>query len=252
MHLICSLLNKRLRYIALIATLLMVSSLHGQETCSEEVKLLLSPTQVQAAVPNLQARGETHGRVYFYDTPELNLLSKGVILRLREGAEIDLTAKLRPVSGEKFVDPSGGRERYKCEVDLNDGVENESFSVQKKYVAAKAPQTGEEVFRLLSVGQKKLLEDAKVQIDWKGVRRVAEIRSTSWTTRAKPPLGKLSLELWEWPGGSVLEVSTKVAPAAGQATYVELRELAKKNGLALSGDQRSKTAIALRAISGAH
>jgi hypothetical protein len=252
MHLICSLLNKRLRYIALIATLLMVSSLHGQETCSEEVKLLLSPTQVQAAVLNLQARGETHGRVYFYDTAALDLLSKGVILRLREGAEIDLTAKLRPVSGEKFVDPSGGRERYKCEVDLNDGVENESFSVQKKYVAAKAPQTGEELFQLLSEGQKKLLEDAKVQIDWKGVRRIAEIRSTSWTTRAKPPLGKLSLDLWEWPGGSVLEVSTKVAPAAGQATYVELRELAKKNGLALSADQRSKTAIALRGISGAH
>ena len=138
----------------LMATFLVVFSLNGQETCGEEVKLLLSPTQVQAAIPALRARGETHGRVYFYDVPGLDLLAKGVILRLREGAEIDITAKLRPLSGEKFLDPSGDRERYKCEVDLNDGVENQSFSVQKKYVAAKVPETGEEFSQMLSEGQK--------------------------------------------------------------------------------------------------
>jgi hypothetical protein len=167
---------------------------------------------------------------------------------LREGAEIDLTAKLRPVSGERFGDPSGGGERYKCEVDLNDGVEVESFSMMKKYVAAKAPVSGEEVLQLLSEGQKKLLEDSKVQIDWKSVKRIADIRSTSWTTRAQAPLGKLSLELWEWPRGSVLEVSAKVALGAGQATYVELQALAKKKGLSVSANQQSKTAIALREI----
>ena len=180
----------------LMATFLLVFSLHGQETCDEEVKLLLSPTQVRAAILALQARGETHGRVYFYDTPSLALLAKGVILRLREGTEIDITAKLRPLSGEKFLDPSGGRERYKCEVDLNDGIENQSFSVQNRYVAAKVPETGEEIYQLLSEGQKKLLESSKVQIDWKRVKRIAEIRSTSWVTRAHPPFGKLSLELW--------------------------------------------------------
>jgi CYTH domain len=150
--------------LALLATFLLVFGLHGQETCSEEVKLLLSPKQLQPAILVLQARKETHGRVYFYDTPALDLLSQGVILRLREGAEIDLTAKLRPLSRETFVDPSRPRERYKCEVDLNDGIENQSFSLQNKYVAAKAPGTGEELFQLLSKRQKKLLEDSKVQI----------------------------------------------------------------------------------------
>jgi hypothetical protein len=236
----------------LLATFPLVFSLNGQETCSEEVKLLLSPTQVQAAILDLRARGETHGRIYFYDVPGLDLLASGVILRLREGAEIDITAKLRPVAGEKFLDPSGGRERYKCEVDLNDGVENQSFSVQNRYVAAKVPETGEEFFQLLSEGQKTLLERSKVQIDWKRVKRIAEIQSTGWTTRAQPPLGKLSLELWEWPSGSVLEVSAKVSPDAGQSTYVALRDLANKHGLALSMNQRSKTAIALGLITAAH
>jgi hypothetical protein len=229
----------------LLATFPLVFSLNGQERCNEEVKLLLSPTQVQAAVLNLQARGETHGRIYFYDVPGLELLASGVILRLREGEEIDITAKLRPLSGEKFLDPSGGRERYKCEVDLNDGVENQSFSVQNRYVAATVPETGEELFQLLSEGQKALLADSKIQIDWKRVKRIVEIQSTGWTTRAQPPLGRLSLELWEWPTGSVLEVSAKVAPDAGQSTYVELRDLAKKHGLVLSMNQHSKTAIAL-------
>jgi hypothetical protein len=238
--------------LVLMATFLVVFSLNGQETCAEEVKLLLSPTQVQAAILYLRARGETHSRIYFYDVPGLDLLANGVILRLRAGAEIDITTKLRPLSGEKFLDPSGGRERYKCEVDLNDGVENQSFSVQNRYVAAKVPETGEEFFQLLSEGQKKLLEGSKVQIDWRRVKRIAEIQSTSWTTRPQPPYGKLSLELWEWPSGSVLEVSTKVAPDAGQSTYVELRDLANKHGLVSSLNQRSKTAIALGQITAAH
>jgi hypothetical protein len=62
----------------------------------------------------------------------------------------------------------------------------------------------------------------------------------------------LSLELWEWPGGSILEVSKKVVADAGQATDIALRGLASKNRLALNTDQRSKTAIALGAIATAH
>jgi len=246
--------NNRLRYTALIATLLLVFglSLHAQETCDEEVKLLLSPTLAQTAVAALQARKEIHRRIYFYDTPALDLLSKGVILRLRQGEEIDLTTKFRPPSGEKLVDPSNRREHYECEVDLIDGVENPSFSVQNKYSSAKPPETGEALFRLLSEGQKQLLKETKAQIDWKRVKRIADIRSSSWTTRANPPLGKLSLELWEWPTGRILEVSTKVTADAGQTTYVELRELAKKNGLALNKNQQAKTTIVLEEITGSH
>jgi hypothetical protein len=243
-----TLMSNRLRYLGLLTTLLIFTSLHAQETCSQEVKLLLSPAQAQAAITALNARQETHGRVYFYDTPALDLLSKGVILRFRDRTEVDLTAKLRPLRGDKVVNPSGAGDDYKCEVDFNDGVETESFSVVNKYLTAKAPVTGEELFQRLSEGQKRLLQDSKVQIDWKRVKRIVEIQSTSWTSRAKPPLGKLSVELWEWSGGSILEVSTRVAPDAPLATFVELRDLANKKGLALDANQRSKTAIALGEI----
>lgn len=231
-----------------IAFLSSACCIHAQETCSEEVKLLLAPAQVQAAVIALKARGETRANIYFFDTPNLDLLAKGVILRMREGSEIDLTAKLRPLAGERFTDPSNGRERYKCEVDLNAGIENQSYSLQSNNLAGKVPESGEELFARLSDGQKKLLEDSGVQVDWKSVKRVANIQSTSWSTKARAPLGKLSMELWQWSAGSVLEVSTKVATDAGQSTYAEMKDLAAKKGLTLSPDQRSKTAIALESI----
>ena len=171
-------MNHRLRYLSLLAIVSIASTLHAQQPCSEEVKLLLNPAQLQTVIPALQATGKTQGHIYFYDTPNLDLLSKGVILRLRVRAEIDLTAKLRPPSGEKFTDPSNGR--YTCEVDLNNGIENQSFLVQNKYLSAKAPPTGEELFHLLSDTQKQLLADSGVQIDWKQVKRIADIQSTSW------------------------------------------------------------------------
>jgi hypothetical protein len=245
-----SLVNNRLRFLTLITAFLLASSVYAQDTCSEEAKLLLSPTQLQLAILAFQARGKTHGRVYFYDTPARDLLSKGVILRFREGAKIDLTLKLRPLPDDKFVDAL--ELHPECEVDLNDGVEHPSFSIQSEYPVAKVPATGEEFFRLLSEAQKSFLEESKVKINWRRVTRVAEIRSTSWTSRKTAPMGTLSLELWEWKGGSILEVSKKVAADAGQATYIALHDLAGKNRLALNTDQRSKTAIALGAITTAH
>jgi hypothetical protein len=231
--------------------LLFASSLHAQDNCSEEVKLLLSPTQAQAAVQALQASGEAHGRVYFYDTPALDLLSQGMILRLREGAKLDLTTKFRPLFGEKLGDPSTGHDRYECEIDLNNGIEKPSYSLQSEYTPATPPLTGEELFKLLSDDQKQLLKDSKVRIDWKRVKRIADIQSTSWKTAVQQQLGKLSMELWQWPNSSILEVSVKVTPAKGQATYIELKNLAKSSGLALSTVQSPKTSIALKKITAA-
>src|SRR5437868_5091768 len=95
--------------------------LKAQESCNVEAKLLLVPTQAEAAIPLLHATGELRTRIYFYDTPSLDLLSKGLILRLREGANGDLTVKLRPLNGKHFSGSSGRGERYKCEVEITGG-----------------------------------------------------------------------------------------------------------------------------------
>jgi len=213
-----------------------------------EVKLLLSPTETQAAIAALRAKKETSGRVYFFDTGALDLLSQGVIVRLRQGAKSDLTVKLRPHNAKKLSTPSEGMIGFKCEVDLTQEGANSSYSIIRQLAVEEPPQTGTDVSRLLSSAQIKLLEDAQVSVDWTRVKRVAEITSTDWQTQSQPHLGKLALELWEWPGGRVLELSTKVSSDAGSSGYKELQRLVTTKQLAMSPDQRVKTSIALEAI----
>jgi hypothetical protein len=228
--------------------LLLCSGLHAQENCNVEVKLLLSPAETQAAIAALSAKKEKAGRVYFFDTGALDLLSQGAIVRLRQGAKSDLTVKLRPPKGKKFSTLSEGRDGFKCEVDLTREGANSSYSITRQLATEELPLIGTDVSRFLSPAQIKLFEDAQVSVDWTGVKRIAEITSTDWQTKSQPHLGKATLELWEWPGGKVLELSAKVSSDAGSSTYTELQRLVKTKQLAMSPDQRVKTSIALEAI----
>ena len=228
--------------------LLLCSSLHAQENCNVEVKLLVSPAETQTAIAALGAKKETAGRVYFFDTGALDLLSQGAIVRLRRGAKNDLTLKLRPTNAKKFSTPSEARDGSKCEVDLTGGGANNSYSITRQLATERLPLAGTDIPRLLSPAQIKLFEDAQIAVDWTSVKRIAEITSTDWQTKSQPHLGKLTLELWEWTGGRVLELSAKVSSGAGPSTYTELQRLAKTKQLAISPDQRVKTSIALEAI----
>jgi hypothetical protein len=230
------------------AVLLLCSSLRAQENCNVEVKLLLSPADAQAAIKALSAKKEMAGRIYFFDTGSLDLLSQGAIVRLRQGAKNDLTVKLRPPNRKEFSAPSEGRDGLKCEVDLTRNGANSSYSITRQLATGKLPETGADVFRLLSPAQIKLFEDAQVSVDWTGVKRIAEIISTDWQTQSQPHLGKLTLELWEWPGGKVLELSTKVSLDAGSSTYPKLQQLIRTKQLVMNPDQRVKTNIALEAV----
>ena len=227
---------------------LLGSFLAAQEKCDAEVKLLLSPEENQTAVRALKARGEAVGRVYFFDTNQLDLLSQGVIVRLRQGPVNDLTVKLRPPKGRTFPDPSAGRERYKCEVDVTGKSEVRSYSIQTAYSSQLLPSTGSELLALFSPGQKQFLEQAHAAIDWTHVRRIADIQSTTWQIKSQPNFRKLVLELWKWPRGNVLELSSKVGADAGPSALADLQQLANSKGLSLDEHQGPKTAMVLEEI----
>src|SRR5260370_19993230 len=134
-------------YVLLLVVVFICVDLRAQESCNFEAKLLLVPTQVEAAIPLLHATGELRTRISFYDTAALDLLSKGVILRLRQGGPRDLTVKFPPPPGEQFSDPSGRNEQYKCEVEITGGVEKRSYSVGTRYGAGYVPETGSGILR---------------------------------------------------------------------------------------------------------
>jgi len=228
--------------------LLLSSPVQARAACAVEVKLLLASTATPAAIASFQLVTESTGQVYFFDTDSLNLLSKGVIVRLRQGADNDLTVKVRPPRGKKFADPTGGHENFKCEMDLIGGEMSPSYSIARKNSGARATDTGAYVFSRLSAGQRKLLKEAGASMDWTRVRRIADIKSTDWDTWAQAPFGKLTLELWEWPRGSILEVSTRVGPHSGTASYAELVRLANANSLSINASQLSKTRMVLESL----
>jgi hypothetical protein len=101
---------------------------------------------------------------------------------------------------------------------------------------------------LLSPEQKKLLEQAQLSIDWSRVHRIADLQSTAWQIAGQGKFRKLTLELWTWPAGRVLELSAKVGAKRGSAAYSELLELAKDKGLSLSPVQKLKTTVVLESI----
>jgi hypothetical protein len=230
------------------AVFLSCVGLDAEEKCGVEVKVLLLPTEIEAAKVALNVKKETAGRVYFFDTDGLDLLSEGAIVRLRQGNRGDLTVKLRPPNGKSISISSEGRDGFKCEADLTGGDANSSYSVTTEYSLNQLPESGSDLSRALSSGQKKLLDDAQISIDWSRVKRIAEISASTWQTQTQPDLGKLALELWEWPGGKVLELSTKVSADAGSLAYTELQELLRTKHLSMSSTQLPKTTIALRAI----
>jgi hypothetical protein len=230
------------------AVFLSCSCLHAQDACGVEVKILLLPAEIAAAKVALNVKKATVGRVYFFDTDNLDLLSEGAIVRLRRGPNNDLTVKLRPPNGKRIPISFGGRNTFKCEVDLIAGIANFAYSLGTKYGLNQLPESGFDVSHALSPGQKKLLDDAQTSIDWTRVKRIAEITASTWQTQPQPHLGKLTLELWEWPGGKVLELSTKVPPDAGSLAYTKLQELLRTKHLSMNSTQLPKTSIALNAI----
>jgi hypothetical protein len=81
-----------------VVCLIVVSQ--AEEQCGTEIKILLLPAGLHSARSFNAGKGAI-GSVYFYDTNALELLSQGVILRLRTGAISDITVKLRPLSNWK-------------------------------------------------------------------------------------------------------------------------------------------------------
>lgn len=222
--------------------------LTAQAGCGVEGKVLLSPEQTNAAVASLNAGKETVGQVYFYDTTSLDLLSQGVIVRLRQGPSTDLTVKVRWSVNKKFSGPSGSLENVKCEVDIVGGKEQRSYSIQRKFAGQQIPKTGAEIFKMLSASQIGLLKQAHISTDWALIKRIAGVKSTSWRVRAQPHLDPLVLELWQWPTGQVLELSARARGATRSSVYPQLRQLATAKGLSLSRQQELKTTLVLRAI----
>lgn len=234
---------------ALIGTILsFAAGVQAEERCTAEVKLLLPSPSIQTAISSLGFDHERIGRVYLFDTDARDLLAQGVLLRVRQGAKNDLTVKLRLTNSNQPADKSRLFQRFPCEIDRTPAATYTSFAAQRRYRAAKLPESGSDIHELLNDSQIQLLHEAQISIDWARVRRVADIKSTTWESTAQAAIGKLALELWEWPAGKILEVSARGRSDGAASRYAELERLVTGNSLTLSANQDNKTSRVLETL----
>jgi hypothetical protein len=191
-------------------------------------------------------------QVFFFDTPDLALNRKGVVVRARriQGKGADTVVKLRPVVPEHLPDDLRKSSSFRVEVDALPGgfvcsgtmkgavdpddvrkaVKGERplrklFSKeQREFFAAHAPE---------GIG----LDDLAIL----GPMFVLKLRFTP------PDLNRrLVAEMWFYPDGSrVLELSTRCAPNEAFQVAAEARAFLSGCGVDLGGEQETKTNKAL-------
>lgn len=186
--------------------------------------------------------------MFFFDTGDLKLLKQGVIVRVRQGANNDITVKARVPGDDRQIGASPLRQQFPCETNRTRDGEDTDYSVRRKYEVRPVPERGSEISRVLSPLQRRLLREAGASIDWGRVKKIAEVKVIKWEAMSQSPFSKLTLEMWEWSTGNILELSAKAKPDAGPSNYAELQRLVDMKGLASSPSQGAKTSIVLEAV----
>jgi hypothetical protein len=222
---------------------------------SVELKLTVPDSERRATVTGLgmdpleaQIR-----QVFFFDTPDLALNKRGVVVRARrvQGRGDDTVVKLRPIVPDELPPSVRNAKTMVVEVDAMPGgyVCSASFKgslgpgdavkqvaagdrairklyskEQRAFYATHAPE-GLALDDLMVLGPINVL---KLKFTPKGLKR------------------RLVAELWLYPDGErILELSTKSAPGEGFQVAAEMRAFLAERGVDLYGEQQTKTKTAL-------
>jgi hypothetical protein len=193
--------------------------------------------------------------VHFFDTPDLQLESAGVVVRGRRvaGRGDDSVVKLRPVVPSEL--PRKVRESRWCmvEVDAMPGGFVCSASMKgmpdtavQDVVAGSAP-----LRKLFSKEQRAFFADhAPEGIGFEDLSLLGPIFVLKLKATPQGYARKMVVELWLYPDGTrILELSTKCAPDEAFQVAAESRAFLTERGIELGGAQTTKTRKALEFFS---
>jgi hypothetical protein len=196
-------------------------------------------------------------QVYFFDTPELALQKKGVVVRARriQGKGGDSVVKLRPVSPSELPDELRRSPGFRVEVDALPG----GFVCSATLKGALRPDdvqstvAGERPLKKILTKEQRAfyaahapdgvaLEDLQVL----GPIFVLKLKFTP------PGLDRALVgEIWFYPDGTrVLEISTRCERSDAFQVAGELRGYLTSHGVDLGGKQETKTHKALEYFAG--
>ncbi|AGZ45074.1 hypothetical protein [Actinoplanes friuliensis] len=216
---------------------------------ASEVELKLVVPEHRGRSLGLDPDRKPDRRVYFLDTPDLDLYRNGVIIRFRDrrNQRDDAVIKLRPVEPRRVPGWLRTADRFQVEIDALPDHAVCSGTLKRRLgrndisrtLAAGRPLTG-----LLSARQHKLLTRYAPTTDGLIVYGPIDVRCHSIKLRGLSR--DLTAERWRYPDGSdLLELSTRCP--IGKATTVAARMSAalRAYGVTPADQQRTKTELAL-------
>jgi hypothetical protein len=195
-------------------------------------------------------------QVFFFDTPELALNAAGVVVRARriQGKGADSVVKLRPVVPAELPPEVRVSDNFNIEVDAMPGgfVCSGSMKWALGTIDARSVVAGEQpVRKLFSKEQRRFYrQHAPEGLDIDSLTMLGPIFVLKGRLMPDELGRRLVVEMWLYPDGSrILELSTKCAPSEAFQVAAEARAYLSGIGIALAGDQQTKTKKALEYFS---
>jgi hypothetical protein len=222
---------------------------------SVELKATVPATDQRSAVSalGLDPLEAQIRQVFFFDTPDLALDAKGLVVRARrvQGGSGDSVVKLRPVEPAGLAKRIRRSTAFGVEVDAMPGGFVCSGSMTGVVAAAQvrdAVHGGRSVRKLFSKEQRAFYaEYAPEGVELDDLAILGPIFVLKLKSTPKGYERKLTAEMWLFPDNSrILELSTKCLPGEAFDVAAGARAFLTSKGIDLDAEQQTKTRTALQ------
>jgi hypothetical protein len=219
-----------------------------------EIKATIPERQIEMARDRygLTTRNDDERYIYFFDTPRLDLLGAGIILRARRvvGGQHDSTVKFRPVDPEQVGKRWRKYRGFKIEADASEegAVKSASFSMPVERGVIKRVVAGEKrIASLFTEEQEAFLADMTGRMpDLGQLGILGPLRAQRWDFEDRACPWPLTAELWvREDGAKLMEASVKAPSVQAAAVVAGFMAFLAEVGAEHDVHQQAKTRWAL-------
>ena len=229
----------------------------ANQSDSVELKLTVPDTDQRSAIIalNMDPLEAQVRQVFFFDTPDLALNKKGVVVRARrvQGRAHDSVVKLRPVVPDMLPAKMRTSPNMVTEVDAMPGgfVCSAAMKAEVDPTLIRPVAAGEKPLRkLFSKEQRGFFKEYAGGTDLESLNVLGPINLLKLKFAPKGLDRRMVAEAWFYPDGTrILELSTKCTPTDAIQVAAAARAFLEKRGVNLTGEQQTKTATALKFFS---
>jgi hypothetical protein len=226
-----------------------------------EIKATIPDHQVNVSLARykLTTSNDQERYIYFFDTPSLELLDAGIIVRARRvvGDMHDSTVKFRPIDPAQVGDEWRKYRDFKIEADASEKgmVKSASFSMPARKGLIKRVAAGKRQIRqLLSPQQQSFIEQtAGRDIDFDKLVVLGPLRAHRWRFEDPGCPWPITAELWIRDDDQrMMELSIKAPAVQAAAATGGFMAFLAEVGAERDRDQQTKTRWALAHYAAKH